>query len=548
MGPEESKNWTRGPREELPDVNPRANGGVDRVADLGGTCRRFIAENKLLLAALAAVTLSAYGFELFNMNLTIDEEVFVFSSTPPVWFIQGRWGMYLLNRFLLPYPVIPFVPLAVALVFHLAAVLLLLRTWGVRRTWPQVLVGGVALAYPGLTYQYSMAILNYGLGIGFFCAALSVFMLARASGWRRLLAAIPASFALAIYQGFVPVLAAVYLVHFIAATLEEDHRKIDLGRGLWLAGTLVLAGGLYLLVQRLFQLAGAPASSYINRFFDLPFLRENAPLVLSRTWQFLLRVYLGDASIYGRTVAALGITLGLGLVGLAIGILRSNLLPLHKALVTLLGVGLVILPFVPGLLTRGELEMRFLICLAVVIMGWLTLGLMKAPRVVQSLLGIVGGVCLFQFIVSTNTLYYASHLASEADRLLASRLIAAIDDARASAGVSHVRYLEVVGYPEWPEADRIAKEDTIGASFFEWDQGNVYRVQLFLRDIGYSDLEPLPPPARGQLIPVASAMPVWPDLGSVGIEGETVIVKFGPYSLIQRQVICQATWIDGFCP
>ena len=43
-----------------------------------------------------------------------------------MWITEGRWGMFVLNRLLIPYPIIPFVPLFVALVSHVTAVLILL--------------------------------------------------------------------------------------------------------------------------------------------------------------------------------------------------------------------------------------------------------------------------------------------------------------------------------------------------------------------------------------------------------------------------------------
>ena len=91
----------------------------------------YLNQNLILVTTLLLIIIAAYGFELFNFNLTIDEEVHVFSPQADRWIEQGRWGMYLLNRFLLPQPVIPFVPLFTALTFHLIAILLLLNSWEV---------------------------------------------------------------------------------------------------------------------------------------------------------------------------------------------------------------------------------------------------------------------------------------------------------------------------------------------------------------------------------------------------------------------------------
>jgi len=47
-------------------------------------------------------------------------------------------------------------------------------------------------------------------------------------------------------------------------------------------------------------------------------------------------------------------------------------------------------------------------------------------------------------------------------------------------GEGNVKYLEIIGYYERPETSITPKIEAFGASFFEWDQGNVYRIVYFL--------------------------------------------------------------------
>ncbi len=71
----------------------------------------YIRQNGELIIGLMLITLVAYGFELFNFILTIDEEKFgVITSIPGYLSItEGRWGMYILGIALFPYPVyLPF--------------------------------------------------------------------------------------------------------------------------------------------------------------------------------------------------------------------------------------------------------------------------------------------------------------------------------------------------------------------------------------------------------------------------------------------------------
>jgi hypothetical protein len=310
---------------------------------------------------------------------------------------------------------------------------------------------------------------------------------------------------------------------------------------------MVLGAVLYYLVQQLFLLGSVTGTGYVDQYFDLGFLRDNFSLAVSRSWEILGQVYSGDAAIYARPITALGPTLAVAVAGFVATTLSYPLRPWHKVMILVLGGVLLIVPFAPGLVTRGYLAMRFLISLPVLMLGFLTLGFLSPSRLVRGILGVLGAVCLFQFVVSTNTLFSASRLALEADRTLAARLIVAIDDAKALAHTPETPYLEVVGYPEVHGTPLIPKAETIGASFFEWDQGNIHRILRFLWTLRYDELDALPVERRAGLIDVASQMPIWPAPGSVRVAGDTVIVKFGPYSPLQKQGICQTTWVIGFC-
>ena len=59
--------------------------------------RDYLKENKSLVIWLAVITVAAYGFELFNFNLTIDEEISFYKSYAWLWNSEGRWAMYLIE-------------------------------------------------------------------------------------------------------------------------------------------------------------------------------------------------------------------------------------------------------------------------------------------------------------------------------------------------------------------------------------------------------------------------------------------------------------------
>jgi hypothetical protein len=528
----------------LKSYSDRLNLQLDRFA---AELHIWLIEKAQLLCVLGIVALAGYGFELFNLNLTIDEEVHAIHSGPLLqWIEQGRWGMYFLNRFLLPYTVVPFVPLFLALSFEIISIVLLLHGWGIKSRIEQILVGAVAVAFPTMAYLYTFSTLNFGIGIGLFCIALSLFLYIQNSGVKRLLAILPAAFALAIYQGFAPALASVFLIYLISVWKQTG--KLSVTELAMITAIHIMAVMVYYIVQKLILFSGVVSeTSYVAAYFDIAYLRENFSAVLGMLASIMSRVYSGDKSIYSIQISALGVLVSLSVVGFFIDLLRNhNVSVISKVILALFLFVLLLMPFASGILMRGALAMRFLVTLPLAIAGLTMLGFGHNPKIFRACLALLAGFCIFQFVVSTNRLFAASHLALQADRLLATRLIERIENAKSEENVQELKYIEIVGHPDRPGTELVPKLETFGASFFEWEQGNPARVVLFLQTIGYTDLYALPAEQRIQMIEFANDMPVWPQKGSIKIIDNTVLVKFGSYSYTQKLTMCKS--IQGNIP
>lgn len=501
-----------------------------------------LGKNAFLICALAAIALAAYGFELFNFNITIDEEAHAtYSSATLDWIRQGRWGMYLLTRYLIPYTVIPFAPLFVALLFHLAATLLLLRSWRVQSTLEQLAVGAVSMAFPVMAYIYSFSTINFGVGIGLFCIALSVFIFDRAVGMRRLLAFIPAVFAIAIYQVFAPALAAAYLVYLLA--LELRSRKAMLADMLLIAGVHLLAAVMYYLSQKIALLLAFPANpyyTYISDQYDLSYLIVHFSEVVDKMFTMhILPVYLGGKAVYSLESGAMGALMAVSLAGLLFTILRTTSIQVgRKIFLIVVTIGLLVLPFGIGLVMKGQVLYRSLVALPIVVSGVVMLGMLNNPGLFKKLVALMTALCVFQFVMATNHLSAAAHLSLQADRSMATLLVGRIEEARARTGETDLRFMEVIGYLNRPSTPLIPKIENLGMSYFEIAGGNATRILLFLRTLGYSGLAPLPLDRQAEMVERAKSMPAWPDEGSVLVIDDVVLIKFGPYSSTQKRVIC----------
>jgi hypothetical protein len=160
--------------------------------------------------------------------------------------------------------------------------------------------------------------------------------------------------------------------------------------------------------------------------------------------------------------------------------------------------------------------------------------------------------CIFQFTVSTNRLFGASHLALQADRLVAVRLMEKIDEAKVESGIQDPVYFEVIGKLASDNTEAIPKRSTVGLSFFELPIIGQPRIASFLEISGYQTLQALPLSRLAEFVVRANAMPVWPAEGSVRIVRDTVLIKFGDYPTAYKQEICdyqsKVTLPEDFCP
>jgi hypothetical protein len=402
------------------------------------------------------------------------------------------------------------------------------------------MIGAIGVAYPGIAYMYTFSTINYGIGIALFFVSLALFLYANLHGFYRYFSVLPATIAISIYQGFSVALAVAFLIYFISVEIRDDIRNIDFMSLFNISFIGMLSAVTYYAIQKIFLFIASTRIEYVDAYFDINYLWGNFSEVTRLTFDFLHRIYFGDPLIYGNEIHILSTVIMLSFASLILRLMCSKLTIANKIFIAILCLLLLVLPFAAGLFMRGNLSMRFLVSLPISMAGVVMLGLHGRSRGIKFFAGVLVGICIFQFVISTNTLFSSSALALQADRILAGRVLERIADAKATAGVNELKYLEVVGYINRSSTRLIPKSETFGASFFEWDQGNTHRVLFFLKTLGLEEeLQPLPVKERSEMMSLTSTMPIWPDNGSVQVFEDTVVIKFGPYSYVQNKTICE---------
>ena len=138
------------------------------------------------LSLLFAVFVAMHFQSLTGLSLSIDDDTAILRTDPSIWLHEGRWGAYLVERFIMPLPAITFLPYAVfgaclCLAFALLAISLGITTL----SWEILLGFALFVGVPQWLFLMEFSANIVPVGIGFLCAAASVVTLDWAAAQRR---------------------------------------------------------------------------------------------------------------------------------------------------------------------------------------------------------------------------------------------------------------------------------------------------------------------------------------------------------------------------
>jgi hypothetical protein len=487
---------------------------------------------------LAAVVLLSYGYEIFNFNLTIDEEAHAIHAgrLHMDWISQGRWGMALLNYFVLQNPIVPAVSVSLGLVGTVAGLFTYFRSAYPADRLGLSAVVALAVTVPTLAFTYTFSTLAYGVGFAFLAISTGFSLMRRHAWWSFALACLLTAFAISVYQTFVFVVAMLALA---SAVNSWDRNNPDVLGVLWKMLAYVLGSfAIYLFVNYAVLAAVGQEASYVGQYIDLKGFVEH-PLERSLTSaQRVLKTLrlrsevLGVHSIWLVSVVFIAISFSLVFPLLK----RQYGLSLRAGVIALGVLGVMVFA---DAIAPGGAPLRSVIYIPVgvaiiVANGYMTVGKIgKRVLVSLSALAIIGNSMI------NNHLHASSKAAEYKDRVLAHTIMNAVLELNEKAGGGASLFkVELIGSHAWPATPVQTRSETFGASFFEWDAGNRWRVAAYLNlnglpAVGASDED------RVRVRGLGETMPAWPNDGWVALSGDIVILKFGEYSIPQRKSLCK---------
>lgn len=496
-------------------------------------------------AVFFLITFVLYGYFLTHFSLSIDSEYaafrFMSKASPTVWIGQGRWLCYLIERFLPTQVVLPYAPHLLFCISVSLSYMLIVSMYKIRDRFLAYITYPLFCAFPVWLFILAFYANINPASVGLLLTSFAIFIfsvyrnsfLQQPIKWQKQLfpvfiQGILLAMAIGAYQAFLPVYMSMGLGLILFKTLISD-RKADALREMFLnivyLGCVALVGLIIYSVINKTALWLIPSStSYIDGFMAWQDIFKAPMQVLGQVFHQIFAYYSGAEDRYSASLSLTGILL----------IVTTVLLLLHpqekdrkKIIATiLLWVIVLIAPFLINFMshaalvpTRGLLAIPYVIWLSAIVSytvssQWIRKGVLIL--VVMLELQIV-------HVMGINAA--AMDLVGNHDRALAASLYERVGYLSSDGCSETPCKIDVFGLSHVTIPYSAAWSSTMGASFFEWDGGNVYRMIAFMRVLGYTNLEATLPEERQKNTPLFEKMPVWPAEGSVVKVKDTYLIK-----------------------
>ena len=492
--------------------------------------KQFYEKNKKAFYIALGYTVLCFGFMLTHYAPNIDEETWLLNESHTImWLLQNRYMVYLYDLFFTEYGrFVPFFTTAVSIVlWNLSGFLFAYVFFDFEekdRLWLRTLLLCYYSSIPfcvGEAFSFSMLIIPESFGMILTAAAfLLTIKGSRLKGRRNAICIILLLvMALGIYQALIGVYVTAAAGWCLCRFLKEKELKTELVRGILF--TLVSVGLYYIINLIIAKCCGTAA--YLSENYigwtngeSIPF---NLFMALANVGRVSLAVPVRDVTVYGGSTLC-AVTMLFILFSIVMFFRKKG--AAKKAGVLLFTLGIVMAPFALYIaLGTYKTHGRMMIALSLsgmiqlmLIFNYITRDILRKAVTV-----IVLGILLIN-ASNMNRIYYYTYLVYQQDRTMACQII--YDLKRADCDY---RNKPVVFIGQGIQEDiGIETSCTLGASFFEWDGGNIRRMIDLIKLEGCV----LHMPSAEQIeegLALSEHMREWPREGSI-VETDTSIVIY----------------------
>lgn len=227
------------------------------------TALKALRHNSIALFSALVYGLAAHMFAFTNKLVNADEVESLFGKGATV--TSGRWGLEAV-KLLFPDLSMPWLYGAVSLILLAVSACLIIRLFEIKSPLMQVLLAGMITAFPSQTGVFCFMFTSSAYALAFLFSVLSVWLFVRGGMWRKAAAALLLALSLSIYQAYVAMTAALFVLLVIKRCIDGEGSVWNIllfalrALGMMLAALLVYYG----LNALVFRFSGAEFNDYVR--------------------------------------------------------------------------------------------------------------------------------------------------------------------------------------------------------------------------------------------------------------------------------------------
>lgn len=490
-----------------------------------------------LVGIFSAIGIFAHIFEISNFMLSIDDEYSAFRIRPEAWIWDGRWTAYLIEGFLFPQPTMPYIPNLIASFLMAFSYILILKSHSLQLNWKVYITYPIFIVFPTLWFINEFYGNMVVTAFGFLFVSLSVFILSYRSQQNNMLdfypqfknsflPAILLALSIGAYQSFLMLFIAMGtgIVVLRSIIFKNEEIFIPLLASLRYLSIIFVQGIIfYSILNYFFKYIFPSDYNYVGNFLHFNELINNPFVILKIVLREMRHFYTGSIGTYGVSLWAVGL---LSVLSSIILLFTKTNIAKHQVLI--LFIILLFSPFLLNFITGGNyLPSRSLVALPYV-MWLMSIILLSVKTPLKLLIALIILIFVNIQILATNGQYAASaSLAQSHDRMMADDLYRRIAESNPKFDATAVSIVDVYGWQDFKTIYPSPSSSTMGASFFNWDQGNVSRMLAFMQLLGYENLQVLDRAKCKTFNEEFEKMPIWPAKDSVRLVNDVYLIKLG---------------------
>ena len=462
-----------------------------------------------------------YGYALTNFILSIDNEIPILSN---FGLDLGRWGQNLIRYHLFGGHLQYFSLILSVFLFSLSATRL--AVFFNFKGYSAFLFCSLFITFPQISYQIVFGMMSDIAGLGVLLSVYFVELFIKALEIKStkkkitffILIAFIEVFTLSLYQVFIFLPIVIYILYFFKNTFKDSFElKLEIRKMLLFAGVILFSIFLYWVSIKIIcpPLQQGYLSSYVSGETNNKFLN------FCSIW---LKNLCGGFYYGNQTFILLSI---LSLVLLVKFIIKKKLAIIR--IITLIII--ILLPFLTSyFITNGYHPPRLYLTTNIIYSFILifSINYLKIDSYLSTKIAILL-IVFVNFYFITN-LFYTLNKIYKHDRKIAENIDYTIRTKYPKFSSYSDKYVYFFGYfpYEYHQKFRLQDSEIFGGSFFNWDNGNNYRIINFFREADVADYKMVDTKEKFDIIRDSIAkMPVWPDFESIKMYGKIIVVKIG---------------------